>query len=1200
MRAIDTEVAPHDSRSSIRDFFAEQRWSITAAAGCAVIATAASLVPVVVVFAVATELFVGGTPDPRRIVGYALAGLGGVLLRAACSAAANHLGHHAAYAILRELRLALMRKLDRIPLAWVRARTQGELKKTFSDDVEKLEEGLSHGVPDILSAATVPLVTVGLLIAVDWPLGLLTLATLPVVFLILAFGIRAERSNQHAEADATLQLNSAMLSYLRGMRVVRGFVGMRAGATDVLTAIEQSRRAAELPVSRGRWPVSCAIAALSLPIVILVPASTMRYLSGDITLPVLVLFVLIGMNVNLPFYRLVGSIAALHWSVSLAQIGIREILAEPEMDIARSPLHPSSFTVEFEGVSLSYGDRVVLSGVSCTLPEGRLTAIVGPTGAGKSTMARLLARFEDPQDGAVRIGGVDVRDMEPGELMRTVVFVQQDDYIFDDSVTENIRLGRPDATDAEVRAAAERASVTEFVATLADGWSTRLGPGGALLSGGQRQRISVARAFLADAPIVVFDEATAYLDADSEAAMNAAMRELSRDRTVVIVAHRLASVAGADQILVVDAGRLGGAGTHGELLRENGLYARMWAAYGDTAGWHLEVADTARRVLPEAQPAAEPPVPDPAEATVALGETEARLPRDIAGRGFLRQWRLLLGVRGWGVLLRAGLGRMVWEGVLRAVPIWVVFITLTQAISGMLTVAWSVWAGALLLLALALRSGALAAVHRVNWSNAARSIAELQSLIVTRILRVPLGFFSKFDAGRVTTLVADDVRRLDFQNTPGMLVGVVIQPLVASTVLFALDWRLALAALAGVPLFAACMAWGDRRFRRSAAVLSEAREEAASALLEHVQGAAVLRAYPDAPQARRVTHAVESFWAASVAASVRAAPALTAGAAALELGFVVLILLGAALFAAGSVPAATLLLFLVISLVLYAPLQELGELAGYRRSQQQIVQRIAEVWTAPVLSEPRDPIAPRGAGVVFDRVEFNYEQRQTLRDVSFVAPEGEITALVGASGSGKSTITHLVARFWDAAEGSVRIGGVDVRQLGADALLRSVTAVYQDVFLFDGTVRSNVLIGAPEASEDELGTALRAAQCDFVFDLPAGLDTELRENGAILSGGQRQRISIARALLKNSPVLLLDEAVASVDAVTEARIQAALSSLARGRTVLVVTHRLSTVQGVSHIVVMDEGRVDGIGTHDELLQVSPAYRKLWRAQHRSR
>lgn len=1181
--------------------------------------------PHVVVYGIAVELFTSNTPDTGRILLLAGLALLALVLRAVFNGASTHVAHVTAYAVLADLRRSLARKLDRIPLARVHSRTQGELKKTLHDDVEKLEEGLAHGVPDIASAASVPLVSAVILFVIDWRLALAIVGTLPVVFLTLGVGMASAKQNEVAEKAALTRLNTSVVAYLRGMRVIRGFLREDTGFSDVRDAVEQSRRAADLPITNGRWSVSFGMAALSLPVVVLVPLSTVLYLNDAVDLPTIVLFLLLGMGFNQPFFRLIGTAAALYWSVTLAGRSIAEVLDEPELTVPDEPVTPDSYEISVDGVTFGYGETPVLTDVSLRVAEGSFTAIVGPTGAGKSTLAKLVARFADVSQGAVRIGGVDVRNMDPAELMRRVALVQQDDYLFDDTVLANIRLGRPDATEEEVIDAARRARVHDFAEELPEGFRTRLGAGGGRLSGGQRQRISVARAILKNAPVVILDEATAYLDPDNEEAVNAAVTELARGRTVIVVAHRLSSVTHADSIVVMDHGRVSGVGTHDHLRATNPLYAEMWAAYQSTHGWTLIGGDSGGEGDGDGEDGAAPygTATVSASATVSTtvgtgGGTAAAngvaAPPQVSSRtapaaggvtpnldtlGFLRQWFTLLG-DGREVLLRRGLPRMVLEGSLRGAPVWVVFLTLSGLMTGVITET-AAWIGAGVLLALlVLRAVALAAVNKVVWGTAHRSVADIQLSVVDRMRRVPLGFFGRYDTGRLSTLMTSDVPMLDFQNTPSMLIGAMVQPVIAATALFSVDWRLALAVFAGLPVFLLMAAWSDRVYKRVMADVSEVRSSTASALLEHVRGTAVLRAYPDAPQARHYLSWVERLRKASVAMSVRATPASAIGAAALELGFVALVLVGSWLYTAGLVSPVTLLLFLVISLVFYAPIQEINDLSGYRRMQQQITRRIAEVWDAPVLSEPAQPRTAADGSVEFRNVSFDYEPgRRTLDGVDFTAEAGKVTALVGPSGAGKSTVANLVARFWDVAEGAVLVGGADVRELGSAGVTAAVTTVYQDVYLFPDTVRNNVALGRPEATDEELRAALAAAQCDFVDELPDGLDTMLGDGGADLSGGQRQRLSIARALLKDTPVIVLDEAVASVDPATEARIQRAMSRLARGRTVIVIAHRLNTVKDADRIVVIDGGRVDGAGTHDELLAGSPAYRRLWQAHERA-
>ncbi|MFI5724722.1 ABC transporter ATP-binding protein [Streptomyces cyaneofuscatus] len=1184
---------------TLRSVIAEHRRGLVVSALLSVLAAACSMAPYVAVYLTAAELFAPGPEgvDQGRIGWIGAFTALAVILRSVLAGASSHLAHVTAYRILARLRLALADRLQRIPLGRVQRRSSGEMKKLLHDDVEQLEEALAHGVPDLAAAAAVPLATTALLMAVDWRLGLVALVALVLLLAVSATGMALANKNNAALAAHTSVLNTAILTYLQGIKVIRGYLRHDSGYDQARAAViegaELNDRTLHSPV---RWLVGVMTVATGFAVALLVPVAGHGFVDGRTGLDTLALFLVVALGYLTPVIGLVGVLATVLVRIQFSATAVREMLAEEELPLPARPQVPDRFDVALEEVEFAYeAGRAVLHGVSLEVSDGTTCALVGATGSGKTTIARLIARFWETGGGRVTIGGVDVRDIEPALLARLVAFVQQDEYVFATTLLENIRIARPGATDAEVIAAAEAAQLGELVAGLTDGWATALGAGGGNLSGGQRQRISVARALLKDAPVVILDEATASLDALTERRTLQAVRALTRGRTVIAIAHRLDTVRSADRIAVVEDGRIRATGSHDELLAADLGYQELWNAYREATGWHLSGEGAGGPV------AVSPPPPAPAGNADGWARAAREVVRPGVGElGFLAQWRALLG-RGRRDLLLRGLPRLLLEGTVRSVPLAAVFLLLDAAIRQQsggpdLTHGYVWGVTGFLAAGLVLRLIAVDRTNTVVWSIATRAKADLQLSVVERLRRVPLGFFSRVDNGRISTLVTNDTVMIDFQNLPQMLTGALLQPVYVSVALLVIDWRLALAALVGMPAFFLLTAWSDRIYHRVFADVHRTRAETSLILIEQARGAAALRAHPDSALAGRYRDAVERLRAASVRMSVRAAPVTALAAIAVELGLVVLIVVGAALYAAGSVSASVLLMFLLLSLVLYQPVQELTALAGYRRNQEQIARKIGEVWDAPVLTEPARPAEPADAELRFENVRFTYtgaESDLVLDGVDFSCRPGTITALVGASGSGKTTVANLAARLWDVDSGAVRIGGADLRELGSERVMGLVTTVHQDVYLFDGTVRFNVTLGRPEARDDEVWAALAAAQCDDVVRaLPGGLDHHLADGGSGLSGGQRQRLSIARALLKDSPVLILDEAVAAVDPQTEARIQEALARLVAGRTTVVIAHRLDTVREVDRIVVLADGSVEAAGTHEELLATSPTYRAL--------
>ena len=474
--------------------------------------------------------------------------------------------------------------------------------------------------------------------------------------------------------------------------------------------------------------------------------------------------------------------------------------------------------------------------------------------------------------------------------------------------------------------------------------------------------------------------------------------------------------------------------------------------------------------------------------------------------------------------------------------------------------------------------------------------------LAERLRKLPLGYFGKRDLADLTETLMGDVNRMEhvWSHVLGYLYGAYISTAIVAIGLLTYDWRLTIACLWGVPV-AFGLLFGSRkltsrsaeRTKRAAVRVSDGIQEALENIRE-IRATNQERRYLDALHQK-----IDEHERVTIRGELGTGVFVNAASVIMRLGVATTILVGASLILSGQIDFMLLFLFLMVITRVYAPFDQSLALIAEMFVSQVSADRMMEIYEMPI-AEGSETFAPRGHDIVFDRVGFAYDEEEVLRDVSFTAKEGEVTALVGPSGSGKSTCVRLAARLWDATAGTIRVGGVDVSTVDPEALLRDYSMVFQDVVLFDDTVMENIRLGKRGASDAQVLAAAQAAGCDeFVHRLPQGYETPIGENGARLSGGERQRISIARALLKDAPIVLLDEATASLDVENETKVQAALSRLLKGKTVLVIAHRMRTVAGADRIVVLENGRVAQQGSPAQLMQQGGLYRRMVELQNQS-
>ncbi|MEU2124452.1 ABC transporter ATP-binding protein [Nocardia niwae] len=465
------------------------------------------------------------------------------------------------------------------------------------------------------------------------------------------------------------------------------------------------------------------------------------------------------------------------------------------------------------------------------------------------------------------------------------------------------------------------------------------------------------------------------------------------------------------------------------------------------------------------------------------------------------------------------------------------------------------------------------------------------------LARLPLGWFTARRVGEVSVLASEGVLQAMsvIAHLLAPMINAAVTPLTIVAVMLAYDWRMGLAALAAVPVVAAVQIWTGRSMAAADAERAERAEEATGRVIEYLQAQPVLRAGGrTAERFRLLDDSLAGLERASRRAMLSALPGIVGSALTVQAVFTALLALGAYLALGGDVGAAEILTILVLAARCADPLLSLAEIGGKLRSARSVLARLDGLLRTEPLPEPDRPIRPAGHDLAFESVTFGHGGRVVLDEVSLCVPEGQRVAIVGPSGAGKSTLLQVLARFYDVDGGTVRLGGVDVRAISTDVLMERIAIVFQDVYLFDGTIEENVRLGRPDADEADVRAAASAARLDEVIErLPGGWATNVGEGGALLSGGERQRVSIARALLKNAPVVLLDEVTSALDPVNEAAVHDGIERLMAGRTVVMVAHRLRTVRRADHIVFLDSGRIVESGSHDQLLRRGGRYADFW-------
>lgn len=580
------EKAKHESPyKGIFRFASEKKQQLTFSVILSVLSSIFGIVPYIAV-AVLLQSALEGRLTMEWAVLLPVIALCGFFLKHWLYAKSTLCSHKVAYEIIKNIRVTVMRKMSKVSMGTVQSKSSGEFKQLIMDDADRLEVPIAHAIPEMIASTLVPVLVILYLLLIDWRMALAALATGVignVIYYCMLIG-RGEMMKEYMASNANM--NATIVEYVNGMEVIKAF-NQTASSMDRFQSSVLKVRDVTTKWYRHCWPfMSISQAVLPSSIAFVLPVGMALFSGGAVSLSELILCILLSMAI-------VGSLQTFldFWEstavVAEVQPRIQALLDMEELPEPTQPKHSTGANVELKDVHFGYGGSEVIHGVSFAAKAGTVTALVGPSGSGKSTLAKLIARFWDVDAGAVLVGGTDVRELSLSDLTEKISFVSQDNFLFNMSLRDNIRIGKPDATDKEVEQAAAQAGCDEFIARFPKGYDTNAGDAGARLSGGERQRLAIARAILKNAPIVILDEATAFTDPENEDKLQHSIDKLTKGKTLIVIAHRLSTIMYADQILVLEDGQITSRGTHEQLLTSSETYLDMWKAHISTMDWSM-------------------------------------------------------------------------------------------------------------------------------------------------------------------------------------------------------------------------------------------------------------------------------------------------------------------------------------------------------------------------------------------------------------------------------------------------------------------------------------------------------------------------------------------------------------------------------------------------------------------------------------